>query len=667
MTPLSPDWAPFLRKISLFAQLGEAVLTRLRDRVHPRSAPAGTVLFHQGDDSDSLIVLLAGEIRLSKIENGQDHLVTLLGRRGDTIGEMTLLNGRTRPVTARVERDAEFLVLERRDFESLLEENPALALPLARQLSEQLVQTAPVGVDRKSAVNRTYAFFAPVPGPDRVVLGVNAALSLLEQSRRRVVVIDMAERPLDRVAPALGLRGPAAAADWRAEDFSTPDGLRRHIERHASGLDVLTLPLSLFDARFTESFYPLLHALRRDWDHIVFLLEGDMGRLARALVAEVDRVLVAWDDPPSAAAGVLWRELEGVIAAPRLDRVELNGGDRIRRNRPGHFMIPWPRGTGQRVLGGGTPFLGPADARTHRGLDRMARHLTGHRIGLAMGSGAALGYSIIGILRVLERNGIYPDLISGTSMGALIGSFYAMGCTPDELEKIALSITKVKLWSMVDFSLPPWKGIVIGNGVLKFLKSVLGDATFDDLELPFACVATDINTGDERILRHGAVAEAVRASLSLPFFFQPFLHQGRYLVDGGLVNPVPSSVVRSMGADIRIGINITTKPAVKHFPGFKSRLSPLDRLIVPNVVRVMMKTLYTMQYGIAQTRAHDSNVVLAPDLSAFTWMEFHRAADIIRVGEDNAEHLLPKIKALLPFHNDQCRIPLRAPVAVRPY
>jgi hypothetical protein len=379
MTPLSPDWAPFLRKISLFAQLGEAALTRLRDRVHPRSAPAGTVLFHQGDDSDSLIVLLAGEIRLSKIENGQDHLVTLLGRRGDTIGEMTLLNGRTRPVTARVERDAEFLVLERRDFESLLEENPAWALPLARQLSEQLVQTAPVGVDRKSAVNRTYAFFAPVPGPDRVVLGVNAALSLLEQSRRRVVVIDMAERPLDRVAPALGLRGGAAAAEWRPEDFSTPDGLRRHIERHASGLDVLTRPLSLFDARFTESFYPLLHALRRDWDHVVFLLEGDMGRLARALVAEVDRVLVAWDDPPSAAAGVLWRELEGVIPAPRLDRVELNGGDRIRRNRPGHFMIPWPRGTGQRVLGGGTPFLGPADARTHRGLDRMARHLTRRR------------------------------------------------------------------------------------------------------------------------------------------------------------------------------------------------------------------------------------------------------------------------------------------------
>ena len=165
-----------------------------------------------------------------------------------------------------------------------------------------------------------------------------------------------------------------------------------------------------------------------------------MGRLARALVAEVDRVLVAWDDPPSAAAGVLWRELEGVIAAPRLDRVELNGGDRIRRNRPGHFMIPWPRGTGQRVLGGGTPFLGPADARTHRGLDRMARHLTGHRIGLAMGSGAALGYSIIGILRVLERNGIYPDLISGTSMGALIGSFYAMGCMPDS-KRLWLSLS----------------------------------------------------------------------------------------------------------------------------------------------------------------------------------------------------------------------------------
>ena len=148
----------------------------------------------------------------------------------------------------------------------------------------------------------------------------------------------------------------------------------------------------------------------------------------------------------------------------------------------------------------------------------------GVSLGLAMGSGAALGYVLIGFLKEMERNGVFPDVIAGTSMGALIGSFYAAGKSPAELEEIALSITKAKLWMLVDFSLPR-QGLIVGDQVLKFLKSVLGERTFAELQIPFAAVATDIMSGEEVVLRHGKVAEAVRGiplpALLLQTFFPP--------------------------------------------------------------------------------------------------------------------------------------------------
>lgn len=665
MTRLTEDWSPFLKKISIFSPFQEDVLSDLRTRLDLRSLPSGATLFHQGDPGDSLIILLSGEIRLSQLENGQDRFVSLMGRRGDTVGEMALLTGRPRPVTARVERDAEYLVLQRKDFEGLLQSNPNLALPLARQLSEQLAQASRWGAAPPQEA-RTFVLFTPLPGADRQVLLLNLAVSLLEQTRRRVVLVDVPDHGDDGLARPLGLPDPAPEGGFRPEDLMSPEALRPFILHHPSGLDVLTVPRDPLNGPLFKDIYPLLHTLRRQWDFVLLSLGGSLPRASRVFAEEADRVLVTWPEDLPDSAKTLWKDLEGFVPVSRLDRIELPRNGPPRRNRPGHFRIPWGDNLAVHCLNQGHPFLPSTQIGTLRAIDRMSRHLAGLRIGLAMGSGAALGYSIIGILRVLERNGIFPDLVSGTSMGALIGGFYCMGQGPDELEKIALSITKMKLWSLIDFT-APWLGVIMGREVLSFLKSIIGEATFEDLALPFACVATDINTGEERILRHGGVADAVRASLSLPFFFQPHFHQGRYLVDGGLVNPVPSSVIKAMGADIRIGINITTKPAVKRFPGFKARLGPLERLIVPNVFRVMMKTLYTMQYGIAQTRAHDSHVVLAPDLSNYTWMEFHKAKEIIKIGEENAELMLAKIRTLMPFHADQCRIPLQRGPAVKPF
>jgi NTE family protein len=293
-------------------------------------------------------------------------------------------------------------------------------------------------------------------------------------------------------------------------------------------------------------------------------------------------------------------------------------------------------------------------------MDRLARHLGGLRVGFAMGSGAAFGYALIGMLRVLEREGVYPDVIAGTSMGALIGSFYAMGKDPDELERIAISITRKKLWQMADPILPR-TGLIRGAGILNFLKSHLGDREFSDLALPFSCVATDIQTGKEIVLDKGNVAEAVRASLSLPFFFQPFYLDGRYLVDGGLVNPVPTSIVVAQGANILISANLTSKASERRVPGmigwWRRHLPSIMR--GPSIPEIMMKTIYIMQHEIAQTRSELAHVIMQIKSHSLLWWDLDQAKEMIRLGEASAEDMIPKIKSLLPFFSNSCKVPLR--------
>ena len=185
---------------------------------------------------------------------------------------------------------------------------------------------------------------------------------------------------------------------------------------------------------------------------------------------------------------------------------------------------------------------------------------SGKRIGYALGGGAARGLAHIGVLKVLEEHGIFPDIIAGTSMGALVGALYAGGLKVSDIEHFALRLHSTRLALLADMT-PSLSGLVGGKRVVALLKSILGDLTFDQLKYDFACVTTDIQTGEQVLVREGSLTEAVRASLSLPGIFTPVKMKERYLVDGGLVNEVPVSVCREMGAEYVIGVNVIPEPA----------------------------------------------------------------------------------------------------------
>ena len=176
------------------------------------------------------------------------------------------------------------------------------------------------------------------------------------------------------------------------------------------------------------------------------------------------------------------------------------------------------------------------------------------RIGLALGSGSARGWAHVGVIRALLRAGIEPDLVCGTSIGALVGAAYAAG-EIDRFEPWVASLTRQQVMSLLDLRLSAG-GMIEGRKLVEYFRARFDDPGIDKLPRPFACVATELDSGREVWLRDGPVIDAVRASISLPGLLTPMQRDGRLLVDGGLVNPVPVSLCRAMGADVVIAVDL---------------------------------------------------------------------------------------------------------------
>ena len=181
-------------------------------------------------------------------------------------------------------------------------------------------------------------------------------------------------------------------------------------------------------------------------------------------------------------------------------------------------------------------------------------HNKGLKVGLALGSGSARGWSHIGVLRALEERGIRPTIVSGASTGSLVAASYASGQL-DALESWARTLSKMDVWRLLDATFAGG-GVMRGNRLMRAVGEQLSDRDIESLACEFGAVAADLHTGREIWIRKGSMLEAVRASSGLPGLFTPIRHEGRWLIDGGVVNPVPVSLCRAAGADFVIAVNL---------------------------------------------------------------------------------------------------------------
>jgi len=295
----------------------------------------------------------------------------------------------------------------------------------------------------------------------------------------------------------------------------------------------------------------------------------------------------------------------------------------------------------------------------------MRADLAGRKIGCALGGGAARGLSHIGVLKVLEQHGLAPQVIAGTSIGALVGALYAGGLTASDIEKVALEVDWRRMARLVDVTFP-LSGLMQGKRIKSLVRSVLGDLDFSDLKCPFACVATDIASGEEIVLTSGSVVDAVRASISIPGILMPVTLSGRYLVDGGLVNEVPVKTCRDLGAGYVIGVNVIPDPSsmVAPLDGQRTtrilRSPPLSagidrrRLIKqrgPNLVRVLTQSLIIPGYRLAMENLAEADLSISPAVGTIGFFQFDKAEEAIALGEEAARAVLERAGFGL-LHND---------------
>ena len=285
------------------------------------------------------------------------------------------------------------------------------------------------------------------------------------------------------------------------------------------------------------------------------------------------------------------------------------------------------------------------------------------KVGLALGSGAARGWAHIGVIRALEEAGYKPDIIAGCSIGAFVGAACASGDL-DMLEEWVGKLTWQNVLKLLD---PSWAGgLIKGEKLIDFFRQHFLDHDFSSLQVPFACVATDLANGREVWLKEGSVADAVRASIAMPGLFTPAERNGRLLVDGGLVNPVPVSLCRYMGADIVIAVDLgadLTGRALRReeiVTDAESERSWLQRLrgsiglgasgsVTPSMMSVMSSSINIMQVRIARSRlaGEPADVLLTPMLSGLGLMDYHRGPEAIVEGRAAVERMLPALEFAL--------------------
>ncbi|NCN09932.1 MAG: patatin-like phospholipase RssA [Leptospira sp.] len=309
------------------------------------------------------------------------------------------------------------------------------------------------------------------------------------------------------------------------------------------------------------------------------------------------------------------------------------------------------------------------------------------KIGLALGSGSARGWSHIGVIRALEKREIYPEIICGTSVGSIVAAAYASNQL-DDLEAWVKTLEWKDIVGFMDFNFKGGGGLFKGKKLFDYMKERFGESEISSLPKKFGAVATDVETGFEVWLRSGKLLSAARASISLPAIFTPVLRDGRWLVDGGLVNPVPVSLCRAMGADYIIAVDLnsdlldTNPPSIQSNeestqstvpednenhsnskdPSFwtatKERITSSfwgkdlkdtlekEKDERPSMIEVISKSINIMQIRITRSRmaGDPPDVLLTPKLGYMGLMEFHRAKEAIDEGFASVERFDSMLK-----------------------
>ncbi|HEU5020426.1 MAG TPA: patatin-like phospholipase family protein [Bryobacteraceae bacterium] len=633
------DWHDLLSTIPIFSFLGRNELAAVQELFVEETHQKGDVICRQGDEGDTFYVVLDGELDVL-VGEGAGHVIAVL-KRGDFFGEMALLQGGKRTATVAVGRRARLLSLHRAAFNSLFLKSPKALEYFTRILCKRLADMNKGEVMRGSTLTISVGSSAGFKG--KTMIATFLADYLHEITGQDVLRVSVHVSP----TAAEGVVGELLSDSYE-------DGAHEVLETDAGGISVLHIPArtNLSVPFYAERASNLISNLSAQFPIIVFDLNHDVTGLLDSVPLFSDVFIDIVERPHPAGPD---QKNAGKAGLRKFEVINLfnPGSYPISLNHCEPFVIPRDAGMIHREAS--EYLMSNRRAPAALPVQRLARKILGASVGIALGGGAAFGIAHLGVLKVLEENNIPIDLIAGCSQGSLIGIGYAAGIGIDEMIDMAHTLGRRQNALMAIDPTLTKPGLLAGNKFAEIFRPLLGNKTsFEDLILPCRTVATDVESGERVWLGAGSLIDAFRASASVPMVFSPIKIDGRVLVDGGVSDPVPAEMINMMGADLCVAVNVV--PPLRK--GVENAVSKAFRVMrwfnplswienssgLPNMFDIIMNAMQTLQYELGNFKAISADVLINPELSDFTWIEYYRSEELIQRGIQAAEQALPAIQ-----------------------
>ena len=581
------DIASFLASSPVFQDVPREQIEQIAPLFRQESHPAGTIILHQGGYSQAVYFVSSGRLA-ARIQRGDSRETVAYLQPPDIFGELSFVTGRSCVCDVEVIVDAEVVLLPKEAMAQLPKQREAILRSLMRVIAGRLQETVTKGAKTPELPIVLLRNHPHWEAPRSFAMEL--ALSLARQTARETLLVNLG---------AVEARGICS------------------IDHRTSACD---LPTTAADPNSRPHIAQKLTDWKRSFENVIFNLVGsDM-----AAVSEIVKEFVNW---------------QGDLIGPE-DTIPPEMG-------PGRFVVqsavrptlPTLSGSQQLIYEAAESESAyhssrPISTRFRRTVDSMARCVAGLQVGLALGGGAAWGWAHIGVLSVLEESGLPIDMISGCSMGSVVGALRCAGFTVADLKEIA-DYWRTRTRRFIEWRF--WRMSLLNEkAVRKAFRRYFLDRKVNQTEIPFWANAVDIQSGKEFTIKEGPLVDCLRASISLPGLIPPFQLDSHLLVDAGVMNPVPVGLLRQMGCHFAIAVNamaeLESQTVSKRYPF--------------NAFDVMSRCMFVMGHEIGQARAEQgANVVFTPRLGEITMLQFSRSPEIIERGRKAAEEHLPTILA----------------------
>ena len=668
---MNPEDKKFvIRELSFFAGLSKKELDIVYAKSQIVEYRKGQIIYKEGSAPSAFYCILSGRVQIYTQDKDGNQSVLEYLHRGKYFGIISLLTNETHSVTSEAINDCAILVIQREDFNFLLQSVPHLAIDLSRTLSRRLKRK---DIHQKKIFESTViSVFSSYAQAGKTVYALNLALSLNRETHKSVIILDILSKGKIHTLPQkLGIPQPPIFDLSSSLDIHTLP--KDFISKGNFGVDLFCFYYEEDNDSCLKRLIEILSILVNDYHYIILDLPAAMDRSIINMLNQSDLIHIL----SSPDLGDLKRtnnlisrlktdfnfdpaKIKTIINEYKLskinhsDQLEILGQDifatipKIKFDAPARLIID------------------ASDCEYSQAVRRIARQLGDCLVGLVLGVGVGYGFCHVGVLKVIEEEKIPIDIIVGSSIGALIASLWAVGKSSSEILEITREFREPKhIWGLIDITFPRL-GFIKGNKLYRFLKKHLGNKTFYDVKLPLKIIASDVHKKEPKILDKGPLVDAIMASCSMPGVFAPFKFKEEVLFDGGVTYPLPTEPLMQMGIKKIIAVNVTPsrEDILKQLkkikegvpseftgdlqkarrPGLFVRLKNIFNL---NIVDIIFSSVEVLQSEVARREGELADIVLHPDTTGLFWLELHKADEFAKRGEAEARKHLDKIWQLV--------------------